>query len=107
MDTKMNGKPHIANITCKAKKRLMLVRSFAETSCGAKTFVLATIYKTYVRTVLENGTVVFVTTPANALATLDRVQNQALRLITGGVKSTPTAAMEQPIQHSSWITALL
>jgi ferredoxin-NADP reductase len=62
---------------------------------GSETSVLATTYKTYVRQVLENGTEVFVTAPANALATLDRVQNQALRMITGGIKTTPIAAMEQ------------
>jgi hypothetical protein len=48
----------------------------------------------FVRPVLENGTEVFVTAPANGLATLVRVQNQALRVITGGVKTT-IAAMEQ------------
>jgi hypothetical protein len=31
MDTKMTGKPHIANITCRAKKRLELVRRVAAT----------------------------------------------------------------------------
>jgi hypothetical protein len=46
---------------------------------GSKNSVLAITYKTYVRPVLENGTEVFVTAPANALATLDRIQNQALR----------------------------
>jgi hypothetical protein len=84
MDTKMTEKTHIANIMCKAKKRLGLVRRVATTKWGAKTSVFATTYKTYVRPVLENGTKVFVTTPANALATLDRVQNQVLRVSIGG-----------------------
>jgi hypothetical protein len=42
----------------------------------------------------ENGTEVFVTVPVHALATLNRVQNHALRVITG-VKRTPIAAMKQ------------
>jgi hypothetical protein len=65
---------------------------------GAKTSVLATTYKTFLRPVLENGTEVFVTVLDNVAATaatLDRVQNQAHRVITGGVKTTTIAAMEQ------------
>jgi hypothetical protein len=41
----LTGKPHIANITSKAKKRLGLVRRVAATKWGAKTYVLATTYK--------------------------------------------------------------
>jgi hypothetical protein len=83
MDTKTMGKTHIANTPCKAQKKLGLVRKVAATKWGVKIPVLVTTYKMYVRPMPENGTEIFVTVPTNILATLDRVHNQPLRVITG------------------------
>ena len=95
MDPKMTGTGHLENIAQKAQKRLSLLHRVAGTQWGASTQVLTTTYKTYVRPVLEYGAEVFITASDKARASLDKVQNQALRIITGAVKTTPVAAMEQ------------
>ena len=44
---------------------------------------------------LEYGSTSFTSAPKSTLYTLDKVQNQALRLITGAMKSTPIKVMEE------------
>jgi hypothetical protein len=55
---------------------------------------LANIYKTYVRPTLEFAMELFPAAIPNETNQLDIVQNQALRIITGGVKTTPIIVME-------------
>ncbi|XP_014291076.1 uncharacterized protein [Halyomorpha halys] len=61
---------------------------------GTKWGVLSTAYKSYVRPNLDYGAELLITSSKVASEKLDQVQNQALRIITGGVKSTPITAME-------------
>ncbi|XP_014281323.1 uncharacterized protein [Halyomorpha halys] len=64
------------------------------TKWGAPQDVLSTAYKSYVRPNLEYGAELLIISSKAALEKLDKVQNQALRIITGGMKSTPITAME-------------
>jgi ribonuclease HI len=94
MDQKMTSTIHIEKMCENAKRRLTLMKRVAGVNWGACSEVLTTTYKTYIRPVLEYGNALLTTAPKNALNALDRVQNQALRIATGAVKSTPIAAME-------------
>jgi hypothetical protein len=62
----------------------------AGVSWGAKMDTLALTYKTYVRPILEYGTEVFITSSKENFQILEKVQNTALRLITGAVKTIPS-----------------
>ncbi|XP_059477948.1 uncharacterized protein LOC132198144 [Neocloeon triangulifer] len=94
MDSKMTGRQHFEEQAEKGRKRLRLLQRTAGSSWGAKIDTLALTYKTYVRPVLEYGTEIFPAASQPISSLLDKVQNQALRLITGGVKTTPIDAME-------------
>ena len=48
----------------------------------------------YVRPVLDYGMAAWSTTSKNNQMKIKRVQNQATRIITGGMKSTPILALE-------------
>jgi hypothetical protein len=54
----------------------------------------AITYKTYVQPVLDYGGELLSTAPDNVCKDHDKVQNRALRLITGAAKSTPVASVE-------------
>ncbi|GFS14240.1 hypothetical protein ElyMa_003157800 [Elysia marginata] len=57
--------------------------------------VLKTVYTGYVRPVLEYGSSAALTTTAKSnQQKVEKVQNQSLRIITGGLKSTPILKME-------------
>ncbi|GFY00811.1 uncharacterized protein TNCV_2142031 [Trichonephila clavipes] len=64
------------------------------TKWGATQGVLTTVHKTYVHPVLDYGCEVVTLGSTTNLGKYDVVQNSGLRIITGGVKSTPITAMQ-------------
>jgi hypothetical protein len=75
----------------KGKKRLRLLQ---KVNWGANLDTLALTYKTYIKPAIEYGTEIFPAAAAIHSNKIGRVQNQALRLITGGLKTLPVEAME-------------
>jgi hypothetical protein len=76
----------------KGLKRIRLLNRLTLTKWGATQDILITTYKTYVRPVMEYGNEVIITASKTSLKKLDRVQNLALRTITGAANGN--AAME-------------
>ena len=71
------------------------MRKLTGSSWGANQKTLRTVYESTVRPHLEYGSTAWSTATKTSLQTVDKVQNQALRIITGAMKSTPIAAMEE------------
>ncbi|XP_041374190.1 uncharacterized protein LOC121387231 [Gigantopelta aegis] len=67
----------------------------AGTSWGANETILKRVYQGTVRPHLEYGSSAWSTTAETNQQALDKVQNQALRIITGSMKSTPIKDMEK------------
>ena len=102
-DKKQTWKPHIQKAETKAKRKLALLRKLAGSTWGANERTLRTVYEGSIRPHLEYGSAAWSTTAKTNLQTMDKVQNQALRLITGALRSSPIQAMEkatgiQPLQ---------
>ena len=81
------------------------MRKLTGTSWGANEKTLRTVYEGSVRHQLEYGSTAWASAAKTNLSRLDKVQNQALRIITGAMRSTPIAAMEevtgiQPLQNA-------
>jgi ribonuclease HI len=80
----------------KGQKRLALMKKLAGTTWGANAKTLKTVYSGSVRPVLEYGTSSSTAgAAASNLQKIDRVQNQAMRIITGALRSTPITALEE------------
>ena len=94
-DKKLTWKPQISKAEAKARRKLAIMRKLAGTSWGANEKVLKNVYQGSVRPHLEYGSTAWSTTAKTHQQSLDKVQNQALRIITGSMKSTPIAAMEE------------
>jgi len=58
-----------------------------------------TTYKTYIKPVMKYGSEVPIMASGSTLKALETTQNNALRLITGGVKTTPTLALQLYTGH--------
>ncbi|XP_041364052.1 uncharacterized protein LOC121379473 [Gigantopelta aegis] len=71
------------------------MRKLAGTSWGANETILKRVYQGTVRPHLEYGSSAWSTTAKTNQQALDKVQNQALRIITGSMKSTPIKDMEK------------
>ena len=94
-DKTQTWKPHIQASEAKAKRRIALMRKLTGSSWGANQKTLRTVYESTVRPHLEYGSTAWSTATKTSLQTVDKVQNQALRIMTGAMKSTPIAAMEE------------
>ena len=75
-------------------KRLNLVKRLASSTWGSDKNTLRNLYLGYVRSALDyNISLQNISSKSNK-ESLDKVQNQALRFICGGMKSSPTSACE-------------
>ena len=84
----------IQNLKEKASKRLNLVKCLATTSWGANKSTLRQIYLGYVRSAMDYAMPIQAIASKSTRESLDKVQNQSLRLVCGGLRSTPSAAFE-------------
>ena len=94
-DKRQTWKPHLQAAEAKAKRKIALMRKLTGSTWGANQKTLKTIYQGSVRPHLEYGAAAWSTAAKTNLQSIDKVQNQALRIITGAMKSTPIVAMEE------------
>ena len=94
-DRRQTWKPHICNAETKARRKLAPLRKLAGTQWGAAEAVLKNVYIGTIRPHLDYGSTTCSSASKTSNYTLDKVQNQALRLITGSMRSTPIQIMEE------------
>jgi ribonuclease HI len=94
LDRQLNLNKHVENLTKKATRRLQLIKRLSSTTWGADKDTLRNLYLGYVRSTLEHSNAMLVTCSKTTTSRLDKIQNGALRLISGALKTTPTAACE-------------
>ena len=94
-DKRLTWKTHTLHTEGKAHKKLAVMRKLAGTTWGANEQILNTVYEGSVRPVLEFSSTTWSTTAKTNQQSLDKIQNRALRIITGAMKSTPITFMEQ------------
>ena len=94
LDRQLTLNQHMENIRKKADKRLNLVKHLASSNWGADKNTLRSLYLGYTRSIMDYNIVLQNMCSKTTKQSLDRVQNQALRLICGGMRSSPIAACE-------------
>ena len=77
-----------------ATSRLKIVKNLASSKWGAGKSTLRQMYLGYVRSTLENNLALQNICSTNVQQKVDRVQNEAVKFISGGMKSSPIAACE-------------
>ena len=93
-DKRLTWRPHIEEAEKKATLRLRLMKKLSGTTWGADCDTAKQVYTGYVRPTLEYGAGTYATAAKTNLKKLDKVQNSALRIIIGGIKSSPIESME-------------
>ena len=94
LDQQLNLNRFISDLKDKATRRLNLLKRLASTTWGANKQTLRQMYIGYIRSVMDYGSSLQTIASKSSTSNLDRVQNQAGRLICGGFRSTPSAACE-------------
>ena len=93
-DHKMTWKPHIQKAEAKVIRKLTILRKLSGTTWGAQGKILKNMYVQGIKPHLEYCCTAWANAKDNTLGPLNRVQNQALRIITGAMRSTPIEKME-------------
>jgi len=71
------------------------MRKLAVPTWGANEQILKTVYEGSVRPIMEYSSTTWSSTAKTNQHSLYKIQNQALRIITGAMKSPPITFMEQ------------
>lgn len=78
---------HIENSCLKAHKRLDIINSL---SLKLSRRTLETLYKSYVRSILEYADVLFTNTTQDNIEKLNKVQKRAGKIVSGAIRGTPS-----------------
>jgi hypothetical protein len=93
-DKRMTWKQHITSAEAKAKRKMNIMRKLPGTKWHVSEKILKSVYQGNVRPHLEYGSSSWMTAAKTHHRTLDKVQDQALRIITGAMKSKQIQSME-------------
>ena len=94
LDQKLTWSMHIQSMVERCKKVLNVMRCLRGTEWGASRHALRTIYTGLIRSVFDYGSFIYGSAAKSLLRKLDVVQNQALRLCCGAMKTTPVVALQ-------------
>ena len=95
LDTRLTWKPQIEKMERSSLQKLALMRKLAGTSWGADSSILTKVYTAAVRPTMEYASTTWGTSAKTNKSRLDKVQNMALRVILGAMKTTPVHDMEK------------
>lgn len=90
IDKKLNFKAHIDNLKAACEKKLNIMKFLSNKTWGAHPDSQLKIYKAMIRSKLDYGASIFGDAAKTNLHKLDTIQNSALRLALGCLKTTPT-----------------
>ncbi len=85
LNTKLDWKTHIENLASKANKRMGILRKFKYV---LPRHVLNQIYLSYIRPLMEYGGPLFINQDKADLEILDKIQIEAMHIVTGAKKLT-------------------
>ena len=95
---------HVQNVAPKFRSHLNVIRMLTGTSWGAGKRSLLTVYRLIVRSVIEYGMEAYFFTSPSLLKPLHRIQNDALRLCTGAMASTPLIYLHHDCDETPLLT---
>jgi len=78
IDSSLRFKDHIQDLAARAEKRLNILRILAWGGTEPKTMIR--LYKIYIRSIFEYGSVSFLHCPDSTLEVMQRIQNRAIRI---------------------------
>ena len=94
LDRQLTLAKHVTNLKQKATRRLRIVKRLASSKWGADKANLRQMYLGYVRSTMDHNLALQSICSDSVKQSLDKVQNEAVKFISGGRKSSPIAACE-------------
>lgn len=88
-DRKLSWTTHINILKKRCMKDLNLMRTLSAYNWGADREILMRLYRTLIRPKIDYGCIVYGSANTTLLKGLEVIQNEAMRISTGALKSTP------------------
>ena len=85
---------HTNYVVDKCKKRLNLLKAVKGSSWGAAKAPMLTLYRSLIRSVTDYGMQIFYNSNNKNNHKIEKIQNEAFRLCTGALKSTPICSLQ-------------
>lgn len=101
LDKKLSWRPHIDYLASKCNKSINFLKMITKVWWGADTKTCLTFYKAYIRSIIDYGCHLYGSASNNTLSRLDILQNTALRISLGAMKSTPIQALHAEAMEPS------
>ena len=94
VDSKLTFLPHIKMIENKCHKELNILKFVSSTNwCADITMVLLNLYRSFIRSQLDYGCIVYGSTRPSYIKTRDTVHHQGLRLSLGAFRTSPVESL--------------
>ncbi|GFQ72748.1 putative RNA-directed DNA polymerase from transposon BS [Trichonephila clavata] len=94
LDLRLSWNKQASRVQAVGKTRNGLLKRLSGVKWGTTQDLLCTTYKSYIRPAIESGSELLVTASEAVQNKIETVQNNALRIITGGAFLTPIQAMQ-------------
>ena len=94
LDPVLSWQSHVDNLVVACTKRLNLMKAIASNHWGADLSTLRAFYLAYIRSKISYAMEIWSSCSKTQFQRLSKIQNAALRLMTGALKTTPIAALE-------------
>lgn len=89
LDTKLTWKLHVDFMLDRCSKALNFLKSIAKTWWGADVETCLLFYRSYIRSIIDYGSVLYGSASKNILGRIDVFLNTVLRCCIGAMRSTP------------------
>ena len=89
----LTWKTHIEELVRNCHKRINVMRASSSKAWGADRKTLLLLYKTFVRSKIDYGSEVYGSACTTLINKLEVIQNAALRIATGALRSTPVLSL--------------
>lgn len=93
LDSNYTFSAHIENIKSKALKSLNCIKILSSKRHGVNRNILARIYKACIRPIFDYGSTIYDTAAETNLNKIEVVQNAALRIISGALRTSPVISL--------------
>ena len=94
LDSRLTFKDHVTKAVDRATERLSILRSISNSSWGSDTTTKIRLYTSWIRPILEYGSLVLSTAPRAVLSLLDKCQKACLLVALGAQKNVSLPSLE-------------
>ena len=90
----LSWKLHIDYLHAECLKRIHLMKVISSAAWGASSKILRLFYITYIRAIIDYGSILYSTVAPSKLKKLEGVQNSCCRLILGARRTSPILSLQ-------------